>query len=263
MSTIIPNRTKRVLAEGGTAVGFGIHHLRGAAAPLIAEAAGYDWIFIDMEHGAMSVEQASQIALAALPIGITPIVRVCADALHEGCRMLDNGAMGIVIPHVDAAQQARRVAETYRFPPLGHRSAGAPPAAYGFRPPALAEAMAGQNDETLIVCMIETPEAVADAAAIAAVPGVDVLFFGTNDLTAAMGIPGQLGHPDVEAAYRTVGQACAAHGKVMGMGGITDEDLARCYMALGARFVLAGTDHSLLLPAATARATFLRGLSGG
>ena len=109
--------------------------------------------------------------------------------------------------------------------------------------------------------MIETPEAVANAEAIAAVPGVDVLMFGTSDLTATMGIPGQIGHPDVRKAYEAVGAACAKHGKFMGMGGVYDEKVAPDYIKLGARFILSGSDHSFLMAGASARSKFLRGLA--
>jgi 2-keto-3-deoxy-L-rhamnonate aldolase RhmA len=261
--TLAPNPLRRRLAEGGLALGFGVHHLRGSAVGMIAAAAGYDWLFIDMEHGAMSVDDATRIAIAALGQGVSPIVRVCKDALHEGTRCLDNGAMGVVVPHVDTAEEAKTVVRAYRFPPEGHRSWGGPPFAYGLHAVAPAAAQGELNREILIACMIETPEAVANAEAIAAVPGVDVLMFGTSDLTATMGIPGQIGHPDVRRAYEAVGAACARHGKVMGMGGVYDETVAPDYIGLGARFILAGSDHSLLMAAAGARARFLRGLGPG
>ena len=117
-----------------------------------------------------------------------------------------------------------------------------------------AEAQAELNEGILIACMIETPEAVENAEAIAAVPGVDVLMFGTSDLTATMGIPGQIGHPDVRKAYEKVGAACAKHGKAMGMGGVYDEKVAPDYIRLGARFILSGNDHSFLLAGASQRA---------
>lgn len=260
---IAPNLVRQRLEKGELALGFGVHHLRGSAVGMLAAAAGYDWLFIDMEHGAMSVHEATQIAIAALGQGITPIVRVCRDALFEGTRALDNGAMGVVVPHVDTEADAREVASAYRFPPVGTRSWGGPPFAYGMKPPANAEAQAELNREIVVACMIETPEAVANADAIAAVPGVDVLLIGTSDLTASMGISGQIGHKDVHAAYEAVGAACRRHGKVMGMGGVYDETYAAAYIKLGARFLLSGSDHNLLMAGATARSKFLRGLATG
>jgi len=174
---ITPNHALHRLRANQMALGFGVHHLRSVATPMLTKAAGYDWLFIDTEHGALSIHEATQICLAALPVGITPIVRVCADALDEGTRALDNGAQGIVVPHVDTAAQARRVAQAFRFPPEGHRSWGGPPYAYGLRAPAADIAQAEINREVLVVAMIETPEAVANADAIAEVDGIDVLLF--------------------------------------------------------------------------------------
>ena len=254
------NHVRKRLAEGGLALGFGVHHLRGSAVGMIAAASGFDWLFIDMEHGAMSVDDATQIAIAALAQGVTPIVRVCKDAVFEGTRALDNGAMGVVVPHVDTAEEAAEVARAYRFPPTGMRSWGGPPFAYGMQAVNPAEAQVELNDNILLACMIETPEAVQNAEAIAAVPGVDVLMFGTSDLTATMGIAGQIGHPDVRKAYEKVAAACKKHGKVMGMGGVYDEKVAPDYIRLGARFILSGSDHAFLMAGAGQRAKFLRGL---
>lgn len=257
---LAPNPLRRRLAEGGLALGFGVHHLRGSAVGMIAAAAGFDWLFIDLEHGATSVEEAARISIAALGQGVTPVVRICKDALAEGTRCLDNGAMGVVVPHVDSAEEARAVARAFRFPPQGMRSWGGPPFAHGLGAVDPAAAQAELNREILLACMIETPEAVARAEAIAAVEGVDVLMFGTSDLTATMGIPGQIGHPEVRRAYEKVAAACARHGKVMGMGGVYDETVAADYIRLGARFLLAGSDHAFLMAGAAARARFLRGL---
>ncbi|WP_043366509.1 HpcH/HpaI aldolase/citrate lyase family protein [Belnapia sp. F-4-1] len=257
---IVPNHARQRMLAGEVSLGFGVHHLRGSAVGMMAAATGYDWLFIDMEHGAASVHEATQIAIAALGQGITPIVRCCKDALHEGTRALDNGAMGVVVPHVDTEAEARAVAAAFRFPPLGTRSWGGPPFAYNFQPPPVAEAQAELNREIIVACMIETPEAVENAEAIAAVPGVDGLMIGTSDLTASMGIAGQIGHERVQAAYAKVAAACAASGKVLGMGGVYDETWAAAYIKLGARFILSGSDHTLLMAAAAARSRFLRGL---
>ena len=259
---IVKNLAKQRLAEGGLSLGFGVHHLRGSALGALGAATGFDWLFIDMEHGAMSVDAAAQISMAALSQGCTPIVRCCKDALFEGTRCLDNGAMGVVVPHVDTVAEAKQVVEAFRFPPLGMRSWGGPPILYGFNAPDTATAQRESNAEVLIACMVETEESVANADAIAAIPGVDVLMFGTSDLTATMGIAGQIGHARVRAAYEKVGAACAKHGKIMGMGGVYDEVVARDYIALGARFVLGGSDHNFVMAGAAARSKFLRGLAG-
>jgi 2-keto-3-deoxy-L-rhamnonate aldolase RhmA len=257
---ITSNSALRKLRNGEMAIGFGVHHLRSAATAMLARATGFDWLFIDTEHGAHSVQEATQLCLAALPTGVTPIVRVCSDALDEGTRALDNGAMGIVVPHVDTPKQARRLAEAFRFPPSGHRSWGGPPAIYGFQPPDSATAQREINEEILICAMIETPEAVENAAEIAQVEGIDVLMIGTSDLSAELGVSGQLGHPKVQDAYRHLAKICHKHGRVLGMGGVYDEEWAAQYIAMGARFLLGIGDHAALMAGLSARAKFLHGL---
>lgn len=259
---LAPNQTKRRMQAGRLALGFGVHHLRTAAAPALAAATGHHWMFLDNEHGAFSVHEIAQLCIAALPVGVTPLVRVCAGAIDEATRALDNGAQGIVMPHVDTAAEARRIAEAFHYPPRGRRSWGGPPAIYGYRAPAMAEAQAAINDEILTVVMVESPEAVRNAAEIAAVEGVDVLLIGTSDLSSELGIAGQMGHPQIIEAYRAVGAACTRHGKVLGMGGVYDEENASRYVGMGARFVLTGNDHSYLLMGAEARSAFFNRLPG-
>jgi 2-keto-3-deoxy-L-rhamnonate aldolase RhmA len=257
---LVENATIRKLRAGGLALGFGVHHLRTAAAGMIAAATGHDWLFIDTEHGAFSQDDVAQICIAALPTGITPIVRICAGALDEGTRALDNGAAGIVVPHVDTVDQARRIASAFRYPPLGSRSWGGPPALFGYKAPGNAEAQAAINPEILLVAMIESPEGVANAEGIAAVDGIDGLLIGTSDLTAEMGISGQIMHPRVEEAYRSVGAACRKAGKFLGMGGVYEPDAMKHYAALGAQFILTGSDHAYMLAGASLKSAAMRRL---
>jgi 2-keto-3-deoxy-L-rhamnonate aldolase RhmA len=259
--SLIRNETKRKLKAGELALGFGFHHLRTSAVGMLAASCGHDWIFIDMEHGAFSMHEATQICIAALTTGMTPIVRIAADAVDEGARALDNGAMGIVVPHVDTRAQAERIARAYRYPPAGTRSWGGPPAAFRFRAPGHAEAQALLNEEILVIAMIESREAVVNADAIAAVAGIDALLVGTSDLSADLGIAGQIGHPDVQAAYQTVAAACRSHGKILGMGGVYDREWAARYIKdAGARLVLSGNDHNYLVAGATQRTELLRSI---
>lgn len=261
MPLLCQDALNKIRAGKELALGLGIHHMRGAAAPLLAKAAGFDWLFIDAEHGFISTDEIAQICLAALPQGVVPIVRICAGELAEGTRALDNGALGLVIPHVDTPEQARELVDAFRFAPMGHRSTGGTNAQFGYRPPAAAEAQKVLNAEVLIVPMIETPLAVENADAIASIEGIDALLIGTNDLSLEMGISGQVGHARIKAAYKTVAEACKRHGKVLGMGGVYDETLASEYIGMGVSLVLGANDHSLLLNAATQRTQFLRAIS--
>jgi 2-keto-3-deoxy-L-rhamnonate aldolase RhmA len=258
----LTNPVRERLDKGDLAIGIGVRGLRGVEVARLMKSAGFDWLFIDLEHGSASVETAGQIAIAALDAGIAPLVRVPAGELALGTRCLDGGALGIVIPHVDTAEQARTMVDAFRFPPLGHRSIGGAYPHFAFASRPVSEVVDGLDKATLVIAMIETPRAVANADQIAAVPGLDVLLIGTNDLCLEMGIPGQLDHERVRMAFDSVLGACRNHGKIPALGGIYGKELLTRYLGLGFRMVLAGNDISLLHSAAQDQAKFVRGLGG-
>ena len=258
---IYPNHTKQQLEAGKIAIGMGLHQSRTTDIGAIAKTCGYDWLFIDMEHSALDIGTASQIASAALPIGISPLVRVPGKEHHHASRLLDSGAQGIVVPHVDSLKEAQNAVSYCKYPPLGHRSIYGQLPQFGFKSLPLTEATTLANNETLVIIMLETPAAIDLADAVAATPGVDVVMIGTNDLCAEMGIPGQYGDAKVEAAYKTVIEACRKHGKHPGMGGVVDHKLMDKYINMGMRFILSGNDTGFLMAGARARSEFLRGLN--
>lgn len=254
----VRNPARERLQKGELAIGIGLRQARTVdIAPIMVEA-GYDWLFIDLEHNSMTLDMAVQISVAANAAGISPIVRVPNGQYDMATRALDGGAFGIVMPHVDTAEEARMVADRLKYPPVGHRSAAGAMPQLGFASLPIGEASKLVNDNMLVIVMLETPTAIANAEAIAAVPRIDVLLIGTNDLTMEMGLPGQITHPDVAKAYETAAAGCKKHGKWLGMGGVyTDEGMSK-YVGLGARFILGGNDLPLLVQAASARAQFLR-----
>ncbi len=252
------NPARERLKKGEVSLGVGLRQSRTVDIAPAMKTAGYDWLFIDLEHNSMDLDTAVQIAVTANGYGISPIVRVPWGQFDMATRVLDGGAMGIVIPHVDTVEEAREVADRLRYPPVGHRSvAGAPPQLrFETHPPA--EATKAVNEAILVVVMLETPKAIANADAIAAVPGIDVLLIGTNDLMTEMGIPGQLEHPDVVKAHATNIAACRKHGKWPGMGGIYVPAAMSKYVAMGNRFILSGNDLNFMMDAARTRSSFLR-----
>lgn len=256
----VRNPARERLERGELSLGTGVRLTRTIEIAKAMKTAGYDWLFIDLEHSALSLDTASQISIAALDAGITPIVRVPNGEFSMATRVLDNGALGIVIPHVDTAEEAREVVDKLKYPPDGHRSIAGGAPQLDYRATKIAEMTKSLNAATLIVVMLETPRAINNAKEIAAVPGVDVLLIGTNDLCAEMGIPGEFGDAKVVDAYQRTVAACRAHNKWAGMGGIYDEQLMPRYIEIGARFVLAGGDLAFLLAAASHRSAALRGL---
>src|SRR5436305_1192843 len=199
-----------------------------------------------------------QISVAALAAGIAPIVRVPARQYWMATRVLDGGAIGIVMPHVDTPEEARGVAAALRYPPQGHRSVAGGLPHFNYVPMSIAETCAAMNEALLVTVLIETPRAVENAAAIAAVPGIDCLLIGTNDLAMEHGVPGGFSDERIVTAYRTVTDACRASGKWAGLGGINDEALIRRYVEMGVRMALGGSDLGFLMSAASERAKATR-----
>ena len=195
------NSAREKLDSGGLSLGFSVRLLRTVEVAPAAKAAGYDWLWLDCEHGTLSLDQAAQIAVAALECGIAPIVRVPNGEYSLATRILDNGALGIVIPHVDSADEAREVVQKLKYPPVGHRSIGGIGPHYSLRSLKIGDAAAAMNAANLTIVMLETPKAIENVEAIAAVPGIDVLLIGSNDLCAEMGIPGEFTHDRLADAY--------------------------------------------------------------
>ncbi|HVC63517.1 MAG TPA: aldolase/citrate lyase family protein [Acetobacteraceae bacterium] len=254
----VRNVAREKLEQGQLSLGVGVRLTRSVEIGKAMAVAGFDWLFLDMEHGVMSLESCAQICVAALDAGIAPIARVPNGEYAIATRALDNGALGIVMPHVDTAEEAREVVSRLKYPPVGHRSMGGIGPHYGLRSASTGEAAKALNAANLTVVMLETPAAIANADAIAAVPGVDVLLIGSNDLCAEMGIPGDFGNERVAEAYRVMIAACRKHGKSPGMAGIYNEAIMPRYIEMGARFILSGQDAAFLLAGAAARTGFLR-----
>ena len=259
--SVVNNVAKQRMLDGGLAVGLGLRQFRTVDAGLIAAACGFDWLFIDCEHNAMDLSTACDIATAALGQEITPIVRVAGKETHHATRVLDNGAMGIVVPHVDTAQEARLITEQCLYPPLGHRSIARANPIAGFEDTPMDQFCRDINEQIMLVVMLESPEAIENADAIAQIDGIDALLIGTNDLCAEMGIPGQFGHERVTQAYQITIEACLRHGKFPGMAGVTDEALQERYVDMGAQLLLADQDLRLMMRAGKHCTEHLRGLN--
>jgi 2-keto-3-deoxy-L-rhamnonate aldolase RhmA len=252
------NSARERLKAGEIAVGVGLRQARTVDIAAAMKTCGFDWLFIDLEHNSMSLDTAVQIAMAASGVGIAPLVRIPAGRYDLANRALDGGALGIVVPHIDTATQACEAVDQLKYPPIGHRSIAAPMPQLAFQSVPLPQATAAVNAQLLIVAMLETPQAIERVEEIAAVPGIDALHVGANDLSMEMGIPGQFLHPDVERAFGAVISACRKHGKWPAMGGIYTEKELTHYVGMGVRMVLAGNDLNLLMAAGTARATLVR-----
>ena len=253
------NLMKAKMQAGGLAVGMILRMVSNVQIAAVAKSAGFDCLYIDLEHCSFSLESVSQICMMATSLGVTPMVRVPGHDPSMISRTLEAGAQGIIIPHLDTKAEAEAVVQAAKFPPLGNRSLlGLNPHTL-FRVGPAAETMRQMNEAALVVAMIESVTAVENSDDIASVAGLDMLLVGTNDLCNSLGIPGQLDHPSVRAAYVKVAAACARHGKHLGVGGLNSRpDVAKDMIALGGRYVSAGSDAGFLMAAASATAATYR-----
>jgi len=256
---MLPVNPLRVrLARGEVAIGLGVRLARVAEVATLASSCQFDWLFLDLEHSPMSAETAAAISVAALGAGLAPLVRVPPGDFGVAARLLDAGAWGIFVPHIDTAEQAAAAVHALSFPPLGARSVSYSLPQLAFAPMHGGEAARHFNRQAMLVPMIESAQGVANAVAIAAVPGVDALFVGANDLSADLGVPGEVGHERVNAMCHQVVQACLAQGKWPGLGGVYAEGPLRGHVAQGMRLVLGATDMALMLDAARDRSAMLQ-----
>ncbi len=251
-----PDPLRARLATGGIAAGLVVVHSRQAQIARIAASCGYHWLFIDLEHGATGLDTATQVCVAALDAGITPVVRVPANDPAWIGRVLDGGAGGVVVPHIDTPNDAARAADAVRYPPDGSRSLSGLQPQFGYRALPAPELMRRADALTLLIGIIETAEAIERIDEIAAVAGMDALQIGTNDLSVSLGVPGEVDHPAVRAAVERVIAACRRHGKIPVLGGAYREEALRLYAGMGIRMMLVGNDLSLLVAALHARAAF-------
>jgi 2-keto-3-deoxy-L-rhamnonate aldolase RhmA len=252
---ILRNNVKEKLARDEVVASMTVRLVRTVEIARIARTAGFDTLYVDMEHSSISLEACAGICIAALEAGIAPFVRVPANTPDHIARVLEAGALGIIAPHVHSAEQAKEVVKAAKFAPLGERSNVSGLPHLHFRAFPQPEAYAALNDATMVIVQIESAAALARADEIVAVDGVDMVLIGLNDLLADWGIPGEYDHPRVREAYAKAIAACRAHGKHCGVGGLaTRPDLVAEFVRMGARYVSTGTDLGFLLSACVARA---------
>ena len=220
--------------------------LLSISAPQVAEIialAGFDWVFIDMEHSAMSLESV-QNALQIMEGRLLRIVRVPGNDDVWIKRVLDTGCDGILVPMVNSADEAKRVVQAAKYPPEGRRSVGLARAhKYG---DTFNDYVANANREIVVMIQCEHKEAVKNFDEILKVDGIDSIFIGPFDLSASMGLTGQISHPDVVASIGTVKDKCRKAGRPYGIFSTNIESMKN-EINEGCTFLLGGVDASFLL----------------
>lgn len=251
------NPLRRALLDKKLTLGGWIQIGHPATAEVFARA-GFDWVCVDFEHGAIDLETATNIFRALDAFGCVPVGRLPANDPIWIHRVLDAGARGLIVPMVNTAAQARGAVAEAKYPPRGVRGFGFSRAnRYGAD---FHDAVAEANDEIAVIVQIEHKDAIANLDAILSTEGVDGAFIGPMDLSGSMGLTGQFDHPDVVAALDAFLAACRDHGVAAGMHVIrpTGQAVRDC-IGRGYTLLALGLDVTLLHNAATACLSAARG----
>ena len=207
-------------------------------APPIVEMLGYmgfDWVLIDNEHGSITVDTSEDMIRAAELTGIAPIVRPVANRPEVIAPFLDRGAWGVQVPHVNTAEEARAAVDAVKYGPEGHRGifSGGRPADYGFAG-STADYAKDANAQTLVCLMLEEVVAIENLPELVTVPGVDVYFIGSGDLSQSMGYTGQQTHPDVQKMMERGVALITGAGRIAGCS--CPDNLIPKFLGLGVQY---------------------------
>jgi 2-keto-3-deoxy-L-rhamnonate aldolase RhmA len=212
-----PNRFKQVVAEGRIPVGHMIMEFGTRGIAKILEAAGVDFVVIDMEHTGFEAERVADLMAWFKATPVAPFVRVPQGFYHFLARTMDAGALGVMVANVETGEQAKSIVDAVKYAPLGARGVALSVAHTDYTAPPAAEYFADSNANTTVICLIESAKGIENLDAIAGTQGVDVLWVGHYDLTQSMGIPGQFQHPRFLEAIRAVIDTAKRHGKQAGI----------------------------------------------
>ncbi len=232
----------------------------GLADPNAAEAlaaTGFDWLLFDGEHAPNDPRSVLDQLRAVAPYPARPVVRPVQGDVALVKQYMDIGVQTLLVPMIDTAEQAALMVRAMRYPPEGIRGVGAS-LARASRWNQVDDYLNAANDQMCLLAQAESPQALKNLPAIAAVPGVDGVFFGPSDLSASMGLRGQPGHATVKQAILDGIRTVRAAGKAAGVLCV-DLPLAREYIEAGASFVAVGTDTTLLVRSATDLARQMKG----
>lgn len=247
MAAKVTNSFREKMLRGEVASTMTIRMVKSNEIVMMAKAAGFDGLMIDTEHSSLDVETTGQLCIAALGIGIAPIVRVPRNDQSLIAKVLDGGALGVIVPHVRTVEEVKSIVAAAKFPPVGKRSDAGSLPHFQYRPLPAKEFMPAMNEATMVIPMIETLEALEIVDEIAAAPGVDALFLGGSDMTAEMGIPGQHDDKRFTEALDKIITASKKAGVLVGLGGLqARHDIIERACLQGANWLSSGTDAALL-----------------
>jgi len=251
------NKVKQALKEGKLQLGCAFAQIASPEVARILAHAGFDWTYIDTEHGSFGIETVNQICRAATDAGLCPVVRVADMQYALVARALDNGAMGIIFPRVESPELLERAVSWTKFPPEGIRGFGLTPTHVQYEPVTIPQIAEHMNANILVVLQIETQRAVEARDELLSVPGIDAVMVGPVDLSISLGVPGDFFHPKMVEAMEKILDSCLAHGVAPGTQTRTVE-LARFWKEKGMLFLGCGAETGMLLHGARSIVAALR-----
>jgi 2-keto-3-deoxy-L-rhamnonate aldolase RhmA len=244
------NSVKKALKEGNVQLGCGFAQLRSPEVARILAAAGFQWTFLDSEHGGFDLETLQDLCEAAAVVGLTPIVRVADMQYALVARALDCGAQGIIFPRVESPELLERAVSWTKFPPVGIRGFGLTAVQVQYEKVTIPQIIEHLNEHVMVVLQIETKLAVERRDELLAVPGVDAVLVGPVDLSISLGVPGDFQHPKMVEAMEQIRDSCIAHGVVPGTQTRT-LTLAKFWRERGMLFLGCGSETGFLLEKAS------------
>ncbi len=182
----------------------------------ILQVCGFDFFIVDCEHGAFTTREVANIIAVARGIGMPALVRIPEMRREHALKFMEMGASGLLLPNTETAEQAKMLVDCTKYAPLGHRGVSLSRPHTDFKKVSGATYMPQANDETILMCQIESRKGVENVEEIIAVEGIDVAFIGPNDMSQDYGILGQFEHPEIVAAFEKIIAAAQTNGKWAG-----------------------------------------------
>jgi len=239
------NHVKQALAEGKVQLGTGFGQLRSPEIPRLLAAAGFQWAFLDTEHGGFDLETVQDICRVSLLCGLSPIVRVADLQYALVARALDCGADGVIFPRVESPELLERAIAWTKFPPGGVRGYGLTATQVEYQPLTFSQIIEHVNANTMVVLQIETRKALEAREELLAVPGVHAVLIGPADLSISLGVPGDFQHPVLVEAMEAVRDSCNRRGIAPGTQ-TRSPALARFWKERGMRFLGCSSETGML-----------------
>lgn len=245
-----PNPLKTALAAGKLQLGSILGQFRSAEIARIYKASGFDWVFVDTEHGGFDIETVQDVCRVSSLIGLTPLVRIADVQYALMARALDCGAEGIILPRVESPELLERAVTWMKFPPQGTRGFGLSRMAVDYALLSMPQIMRYMNENVMTVLQIETLRAVEAREELLAIEGVDAVLIGPADLSISLGVPGEFEHPRLVSAVDSIMDTCARRNIVPGIH-VRLPHLARAWRERGMRLLSCSADAAMLLERAT------------